>query len=127
MKHILIVCLCLSTPAFAEDFASRVAEAKRASSTAQGRKYDHALGPAIGAAIRACVPPGSTSDANFGDFVLVGYVARSGAISSVEVMPKTEVSVCFGAQFEQARLPPPPAYGDSPQGFPIVVEMSIRP
>lgn len=53
MKHVPILCLCLSTPAFAEDFASRVAETKKASSTSQARKYDQWLGPASGAAIRA--------------------------------------------------------------------------
>jgi hypothetical protein len=124
---ILIVCVLLSTAALADDFASRVAEAKRASSTPEGKKYDQSLAPALGAAMRACVPPRSTSQANLGKFTLVANVRRSGVVSSVEVQPKTEVSRCFAAQFAQKRLAPPPVSDGSTQGFPIAVEMSVVP
>ena len=127
MKRILLACVLFSTAALADNFADRVAEARKASSTPEGKKYDQLLVPAIGAAMRACVPPGSTSPANLGKFTLIGYVASSGAVSLIEVQPKTEVSVCFAAQFEQARFASPPKSGQSKVGFPIAVEMSLVP
>ncbi len=127
MKRILIACLLLSTTAFADDFANRIAEAKKASATQEGKTYDQALGSAIGTAMRTCVPPGSTSQANLGDFILVGYVDKGGVISSVELRPKTEISTCFAAHFAQERLMTPPEHGASPLGYPIVVEMSVHP
>jgi hypothetical protein len=127
MKIAFIAWLWLSTSALADSFADRVAEAKKASATPQGTKYDQALGPAIGAAMRACVPPGATSTENLGEFVLVGYVDRTGMVSSVEVQPKTKVSLCFATQFQHAHLTPPPEYAASAAGFPIAVEMSVRP
>jgi|SRR5882672_4673840 len=127
MKRILLASVLFSTIALADDFADRAAEAKRASSTPEGRKYDQSLVPAIGAAMRACVPPDSTSPADLGKFTLIGFVASSGAVSLIEVQPKTEVSVCFAAQFEQARFASPPKSGQSKLGFPIAVEMSVVP
>jgi len=127
LRGVLACLVLLSTTTLADDFVSRVAEAERASSTPQGKKYDDSLGPAADAAIRTCVPPGTLSEAHLGKFRLVGYVAHSGAISAVEVQPETEVSLCFARQFAQAHFAPPPESGGSASGFPITVEMRVLP
>lgn len=119
---LLVVC----SPAFATDFASRVAEAKQATATPEGAQYDGALGPFIGAAMQACVPPGSTDPKNLGSFTLVGYVTAAGALHSVAVEPQTKVSSCFVERFRKSTLPNPPR---TTQGniYPIVVEMKVTP
>jgi hypothetical protein len=127
MRYLILAIIFLADSALAGDFDSRVAEAKHASASVEGQRYDQGLGPSIGIAMRTCVPPGSTSQANLGKFTLVGYVAPSGVLSSVEVQPSTTVSECFAAQFRQLKLPNPPASLALKPGVPIVVEMSVTP
>ena len=114
------------SPAWAGDFALRVAEAKKATATHEGAQYDADLGPFIGAAIQACISPGSTATENLGSFVLVGYVTATGALTSVAVVPQTKVSSCFVEHFGQPALPTPPAAAVG-KGFPIVVEVRVSP
>ena len=109
------------------DFDARVAEAKSATATTEGQRYDKKLGHSIGSAMQACVPSGSTAEANLGKFTLVGYVATSGIVSSVEVRPNTKVSECFASKFRQLELPTPPASLALKSGVPIIVEMSVAP
>jgi hypothetical protein len=125
IKNILIAYLALSTVAFATEFDSRLTQAANAKATAEGSTYHQSMGPAIGEAIGACVPAGSTLRSNVGDFTLVAYVSQVGKPVSVEVQPKSAVALCFAAQFETAQLPPPPSVA-SRSGFPIAVKMSVR-
>ncbi len=125
MKFVLVVLLLFSTAALADDFEDRVAAAKRASSTPAGKEYDKALGPPADAAIRACVPPGSTVQTK-ATFTLVGSVARSGVLSSVDVQPRTDLSKCFAERFAQIHFTTPPE-SDGTAEFPISVEMTVTP
>ena len=126
MTRIVIAALLVCSPAFAADFASRVAEAKQAAATREGAQYDAALGPFIGAAMQACVPPGSADSKNLGSFTLVAYVTAAGALRSVAVEPQTKVSSCFAERFVKSKLPNPPR---TTQGkvYPVVVEMKVTP
>lgn len=117
--------LLLAAAAVAGDFDHRVAEAQRASATSEGQSYDASLGPPADGAIRACVPPGTAAEADFGRFALVGYVSAAGLVSDVAVQPSTRVSECFAAQFRQLTLPAPPASLALPSGVPIAIEMSV--
>jgi hypothetical protein len=126
IKTILIAYPLLSTTAFANDFDSRVTEGKRAAATPPGSQYQQLMGPAITEAIGACVPPGSTTPSNIGDFTLVADVSRDGTLSAVDVQPKTAVAMCFAAQFSTLHLNPPLPSTESRAGYPIVVKMSVR-
>jgi hypothetical protein len=126
MKHLLVVAYLIAWPASADDFAARVADAKRASSSSEGAKYDASLGPHIGAAIRACIPPGSNDPANLGSFSLVGRVTATGALKDIEVEPRTKVSLCFADRFGRSQLQSPPGNVGS-AGYPVLVEMRINP
>ncbi len=125
MKLIVVTLVLFSAAAFADSFTDRVAAAKRASSTPAGKEYDKSLGPPADAAIRACVPPGSTVQTKV-TFTLVGSVARSGVLSSVDVQPKTDLSKCFAERFAQAHFATPPE-SDGTAEFPISVEMTVTP
>lgn len=126
MKRTLIVVSLLLAPtmAFATTFASREAAAKHAKATSVGAQYDAALGPYIGAAMRACVPPGSSVSANLVSFALVAYVTSAGKLVSVAVKPRTKVSSCFAEYFAKSVLSKPPATSLS-SGYPISVEMRV--
>ena len=121
MKSTLVMAgLFLLVGASPASFDSRLESGRQAISTEQGKAYDASLGPTIGQALRACVPPGSPS--RIGKFALVGTVASSGAVSAIEVRPVTSASRCFAKQISAASLPAPPF---SP--FPLVIEISIIP
>ncbi len=126
MNRILIAALLVSLPAFAADFASRVAEAKRASATKEGAQYEAALESNIVAAIQSCIPLGSTDPANLGSFTLVGDVTANGALKSVAFEPETRVSTCFASRFSKALLPNPPKTNQA-AGYPIVIEFKVVP
>jgi hypothetical protein len=130
IKTILIAYLALSTTAFANEFDNRVTEGQRSAATPQGSQYHPLMEPAISTAIGVCVPPGSTTPSNTGDFTLVAYVSRDGKLSAVDVQPKTAVAMCFAAQIGTMHLSPPPASPStstaSRSGYPIVVKMSVR-
>jgi hypothetical protein len=126
MKHLLILAQLATLPAIADDFATRVADAKRESSSVVGGKYDHSLGPSIGATIEHCVPAGSTDPANLGKFVLVAEVPTDGMPTNVVVAPKTTVSACFAKHFAAVKLPIPPLEKPK-ERYPIVVEITVAP
>ncbi len=124
-RTIIVVSLLLtSTVVSAATFASREAAAKHARSTPVGAQYDAALGPHIGTAMRACVPPGSSASANLGSFALIAYVTPAGTLVSVAVEPRTKVSSCFAKYFAKSVLSKPPATSLS-SGYPISVEMRV--
>jgi hypothetical protein len=127
MRHtILLAALLVFSSAVAADFTSRITEAKQASATREGAQYDVALGSYIGAAMQACIPPGSTDPANLGSFTLVGNVTTTGTLESVAVEPQTKVSLCFAEHFSKFILPNPPATTVG-NGYPVVVEMRVTP
>ena len=127
MRHpILLATVLVCSSALAADFASRITEAKQASATREGAQYDAALVPYIGAAMRACIPPGSTDPANLGSFTLVGDVTGTGTVQSVAVEPQTKVSSCFAEHFSTSILPNPPV-ATGGNGYPIAVEMRVAP
>jgi hypothetical protein len=109
MRHLTLLLVLFAGLAQAGDFAVRAKNGKTVLATAEGQKYEASWGAVIAAAMRACVPPGSTSPANLGRFTFVGDVSSTGVVSGVEVQPSTVVSRCFGEHFSKAQLPPPPS------------------
>jgi hypothetical protein len=126
MQRTILAALLICLPAFAADFASRITRAKQASATHEGAQYDAALGSYIGAAMQACILPGSTDPANLGSFTLVGDVTTTGALKSVVVEPRTKISSCFAKHFSNFifQKPPVTAVGND---YPIVVELRVTP
>ena len=128
MKTITIfILLSYSCFAWAADFAARVAEAKTAAATPDGKEYETSTYPAIQAAMLTCIPPGTTNPENLGKFTLVTYVTKSGMLSAVEVQPNTKVSQCFSELFAKCQLPTPPSALTNELGYPLEVTMSIAP
>jgi len=117
--------LLIAVVAEAENMDSRISEAKSVTSSSTGKSYDALLSPSIGKAIKTCVPPGSTSPANLGNFTLVAYVAADGSTREIEVRPSTSISKCFAQKFSSLKMPAPPEALIAKNGVPIVVEMSI--
>ena len=117
---LLLVGWCVA--ALADDFTARLAESKAVEASAEGTAFARILEPFYGAAIRECIPPGSTDATNLGSFAFVGTLSGAGKLSNVEVRPKTRVSQCFASQLGRSQLPKPPK---SP--YPVHVEMRITP
>jgi hypothetical protein len=126
MKKIVVLFLCASSIAYASDFSARVAEGNRLSATSPGKKYESSLGTSIRTAIQFCIPPGSVAPENRGPFAMVAYVSKSGALSAVEVQPKTKNPECFAQKLAQGSLPIPPEEGATKLGYPITIEMMVR-
>lgn len=112
----------------AGDISARIAAGNNAAAASpEGQRYESLLGPALQAAMSPCVPAGSTATGNLGKFTLVGDVAKSGAISSVEVEPSTAVSRCFAANFRKQQLPKPPKPPSARKRFPLTLVVSVVP
>ena len=62
-----------------------------------------------------------------GDFVLVANISSSGKLEFVDVEPVTVISTFFAAQLEKTQLPVPPKYTQPVQGYPMHMEMRIKP
>jgi hypothetical protein len=124
-RILLLLLLSMSGPILADDFSSRADAGEAALSSPSGKKYQAALGPVIGKALRICIPPGSTSPENLGSFVLVANIAPSGKANKIEIRPETTISRCFAKHFGESELPAPPE-GSLPE-FPIVVPIKIAP
>ena len=110
---------------FDADVAARMKAGKEALATPEGQKYEVSWGEVMGAVLRGCIPPGSTSPANLGNFTFVADVDRIGTVSSVEVRPSTHVSRCFAKRFRASKLPQPPI--GSHGLFPISDVVSVIP
>lgn len=126
MRKIAFLLMFASCSAAAADFTARVAQGNATMATAEGKAYDASLAPAIQAAMVACVPPGATATGKVGKFTLVAYADASGHLSSIDVMPVTSVSRCFGERFGAATLPPPPSFSGNAAVYPVTVEMVIE-
>jgi len=127
MKKIILIALFLPMVANAADFAAREKIGKGTLATAEGQKYEARWGEVMGAVMRACIPPGSSSSANLGKFTFVANVDAVGNVSSVEVSPKTKVSHCFAQQFASSRLPPPPSSPRVNGLYPVADVISVTP
>jgi hypothetical protein len=128
MKLLALSILLLAGLAHAGDLTARIKAGKSALAGVEGQRYEATWGAAIGAAITACVPPGSTSPGNLGKFTFVGDVSSTGLVSSVEVQPSTAISRCFAQHFSDAKLPPPPpVLLNSRPALPIADEIEVRP
>jgi hypothetical protein len=126
-KLILITLLFvfLSNEAFSDDFEMRLSAGNKALSSPEGQTYEQSLSPAIQSAMMKCLPPASQYT---GQFALIGNVARSGKVTSVEVRPvDDDVSRCFAERVKESTLPVPPLSSEGSEGFPITIEMNIIP
>jgi hypothetical protein len=128
-RALLVSAVCVAGAANAQTFAEQVVKAKVEAAKPEGQKYERSLYPAIGQAMRTCVPPGTTSHETLGNFTLVGAVTTSGTLRGALIEPESKVAMCFRKEFMAARLPPPPYVLPSPggAGFPVVVEMKLVP
>src|SRR6266478_2114449 len=127
MRGFLLALLLLPAVATGVDFAAREKAGKDALASAEGQKYEASWGEVIGAVLRSCVSPGSTSPANLGKFTFVADVDAAGGVSSVDVSPSTEVSRCFAKRFGASRLPPPPSSSRPGAPFPVSDIISVVP
>ena len=126
MKYFALLLLTYGSFAHADAFAIRVKAGELALASSSGQRYEASWGKTMQASLIACVPVGSTSSANLGEFTFVANVSSNGAISSVQVKPLTPVSECFARHFADVQLPPPP--GISPGSFlPVADSVSVTP
>ena len=127
MKTLVALLLVVSMSAHAAGFAEREKAGLAAMATPEGKKYEASWGKVVGPAFKACVPTGSAaSSANLGKFVLIANVAKSGAVSDVEVSPSTPVSRCFAKHFAGSTLPPPPMADSAATLLPIADTFGVK-
>ena len=111
-----------------ESFENRVAIAKQAEDDKTYKSYlptmYDAVGQELASAMQACfkeIPDGSSDP-----FVFITDIDRSGVAQAAEVKPATTIATCFQRRVSALKFPKPPDYPGR-AGFPIVIEMSIRP
>ena len=119
--------MLFTTQVLAANFGSRVAEAKVAAATPEGRKFEKAIGPYIGSAMQACIPVGSKEPVNLGSFGIVGRVTAHGRLVDVETNPLSNVSRCFAEKLQELTLPTPPESGTQGSPFPIEISIQVVP
>ncbi|MGO4701626.1 peptidase C13 [Dyella sp. 2RAB6] len=126
MTSLLFLAL-LSTPGLpADDFSTRVQQAKLTEAAKGGSEYQKAMWAAIGDrttdALKACIT--SLPKPNKTPFTLVAEVHPDGSLGRVEVRAPTDVATCLLSSFANWKLPAPPA---SPAPYPIEVDFTIEP
>lgn len=126
MTSLLILAL-LSAPGMpADDFSTRVQQAKLAEGAKEGPDYQKKLWAAIGDrttdALKSCIATLAKPDKS--PFTLVADVLPDGSLGRVEVRAPTDVATCLQSRFASWKLPAPPA---SPAPYPIEVDFSITP
>ena len=124
LVFITLLFLASSHEAFADDFDMRLAAGNKALSSPEGQIYEQSLGPAIQSAMMKCLPPGSPYT---GQFALIGNVAKSGNVTSVEVRPVDDITQCFAERIKESALSGPPLSSEGVETFPITIEMNIIP
>lgn len=123
----LLVLALLSAPAMpADDFSTRVQQAKLTEGAKGGSEYQKLMWAAIGDrttdALKSCIATLSKPDKS--PFTLVADVHADGSLGRVEVRAPTDVATCLQSPFASWKLPAPPA---SPAPYPIEVDFSITP
>jgi hypothetical protein len=128
MNRLIVACVAIlgAASATATDFAARVAAAKLAEQSQEGGEFLRVLGPAYGAAMRACILPGTSSPDNLGKFELVADVAADGRILNTDFRPATRVSRCFARELAAQSLAPPPKFR-SLSTYPVYIAMEVAP
>jgi hypothetical protein len=126
MTNLLILAL-LSAPGMpADDFSTRVQQAKLTEAAKGGSDYQKQMWAAIGDrttdALKGCIA--SLPKPNKSPFTLVADVYPDGSLGRVEVRAPTDVATCLLSRFASWKLPAPPA---SPAPYPIEVDFSITP
>lgn len=124
----LLLLTFMLTPAHAETFDDRVRMAKEAELADAYKAYQQVMLSAIAAhlasALKECFA--KVDRAQTDSFILVSDVTREGTARSVEVSPATNIASCFGESFQSARFPLPPEFPGR-DGFPIVIELRLKP
>lgn len=105
MNRVAVACAAIfvAASATAADFAARVAAAKLAEQSQEGGEFLQVLGPAYGAAVRACILPGTSSPDNLGKFELVADVAADGRVLNADFRLATQVSRRFAREWPRNR------------------------
>lgn len=114
-----------SASVFATTFEERVEKANAVFETENGETYEKKLGPYIHQAIKKCAPASSSSNKNWGKFVMVVDVSPGGEVVNPIVKPETQISICFSKEFISQTLPAPPDSIVSDGFAPIVVEVYV--
>ena len=109
------------------EFSARVKSGKEVLATPEGQLYASSWGETMKGILTTCVPLGSTDPANLGRFTFVADVSASGAVSSVDVGPITDVSRCFAFQFGKAQLPAPPPALLKGEKLPVADDIIVTP
>ena len=126
MTSLLFLAL-LSAPGMpADDFSTRVQQAKLTEGAKDGPDYQKKMWAAIGDrttdALKSCIA--TLPKPNKAPFTLVADVHADGSLGRVEVRAPTDVATCLLSRFASWTLPAPPA---SPVPYPIEVDFSIAP
>jgi hypothetical protein len=127
MRLIAALAVVFVTQVHGADFASRVAEAKAAAETPEGKAYEPAIRTLIGAAMQACIPVGSSNPQNLGTFTVVGSVSKRGKLVEVELNPANNVSRCFAAKLQDSPWPMPPRSTSPDSAYPVEITMRVVP
>lgn len=121
----LALILSLSTPAWADTFAARLAQAQQAASaTPAGTAYDQGLNRYLPPAVHQCITPQNMS-AHLGSFTLVADVDNQGRINNIDVAPPTQAAWCFANALANQTLPIPPQ-NTNPHGWPIFATITLE-
>lgn len=109
----------------ADEFVTRVTQAKLTEGSLTGPDYQKKLWAKIGNpttdALKGCIK--SLPHANRAPFTLVADVQPNGSLTRVEVRPTTDVATCLLSQFAAWTVPPPP---EDPKPYPIEVDFTLE-
>jgi hypothetical protein len=125
VSSLLILALLAAAPdAPADDFTTRVQQAKLTEAAATGPAYQKQLWDQIGNrttdALKSCIA--TLPKADKAPFTLVADVYADGKLGRVEVRPTTDLATCLLSRFASWKLPAPPA---SPVPYSIEVDFTI--
>jgi len=124
MTSLLFLAL-LSAPGMpADDFSTRVQQAKLTEGAKDGADYQKKLKAAIwdrtNEVLLACIASLPKPDRS--PFTLVADVRADGSLGRVEVRAPTDVATCLLSRFATWKVPAPPA---SPAPYPIEVDFTL--
>jgi hypothetical protein len=128
MRGLLAIPFLLAVHVARAEIAPRVAEARNLllQSIEAQTYYVQSVMPPVAAAMRKCAPPGTSLTEAF-QLQFVAYISGDGRLTNVEYSPSNSISTCLARELGDARFPSPPAGIRSEKGFPMQVEMTIKP
>jgi hypothetical protein len=129
MKKIVAVLITMSPMlGWSQTFEERVRIAKAAEGAEPYKSYQTVMFGGVGnylaTTMKTCF--NTIKEPKSDSFVLVAELTRDGKATAVEVTPLTNISNCFAEGVRTAVFPKPPEYPGR-KGFPIVLEMAIKP